>query len=48
VEIISQVVNKKSAKLTNEELVDAEVERQFAEKMKACPFFAAINRGDAA
>ncbi len=33
--------------ITSEELVDAEINRQFADKMKACPFFAGMKRGDA-
>lgn len=33
--------------LSPEELVDAERQRQLAEKMKGCPFFAGVSREDA-
>jgi len=34
-------------KLTQEELVEVERQKQLADKMKGCPFFAGINRADA-
>lgn len=47
VEIIPSQVQDQPVQLTQEELAEAEKQRQYAEKMKGCPFFAGISRENA-